>query len=191
LRPLVELTALDHRGIPRTSPRALRSPCHRRSRTAPALEREPARKRSCSSSVQTTAFSVEPTASPADLAAVARDPQDDDHRLLGHHDAVHEQPPPPRALQPPRKVLSRSAAGSRRTTVRLTALLLLPGSPPERPRLQTGFVLARRHPGEELLHHPRAQRSPSRNTATEGNVASPPASAAREGAAPARAARRR
>src|SRR6266581_1330578 len=41
------------------------------------------------------------------------------------------------------------------------ALATAPGGAPARPRLETGLVLAHRHAGKQLLHHPRGQRVPA------------------------------
>ena len=81
----------------------------------------------------------------------------------------------------------------RRTSARLTALLLLPRvRRPGRPRLQTRLVVPRGHPGQQLLHHPRAQRiaRAERGHRRQGRLLAVPARA-RGAAAPAAGARRR
>src|SRR6266704_3246119 len=108
-----------------------------------------------------------------DLATVARDPQDDDHRLLGHHDAIHEQRHHLEPVQPPRQVLVQPLPSPPHDGPTDRTLATASGGPPARPRLQTALVVARRHPGEELLHHPGGQGI-SLAKPTEGNVASPP-----------------
>jgi len=146
--PLVELTALDHRGVAEDIAERLAQPLPPSITTASALEREPARKQVLQQ--LGTDHGVLRRAQPQaqrDLAAVARDPQDDDHRLLGHHDAVHEQRHHLEPVQPPRELLAQPLP-VRRTTVRLTALLLLPGcaaravAPPD--WLRTGASTPRR-----------------------------------------------
>src|SRR5438105_15459907 len=92
---------------PKTSPSALRSPLPSsitHSTRPPSVS--PRASRSCSSSVQTTALSVEPSRTPSGTLPPARvNPQDDDHRLLGHHDAVHEQRHHLEPVQAPREML--------------------------------------------------------------------------------------
>ena len=109
-----------------------------------------------------------------DLAAVARNPQDDDYRLLGHHDAVHEQRHHPEPVQPPRQVLVQPLPSPPHDGPTDRTLATAAGGPPARRRLQTAGVVARRHPGQSCCIIRVVRGSRSRNAATEGNVASPP-----------------
>src|SRR2546426_8196880 len=74
--------------------------------------------------------------------------QDDDHRLLRHHDAVHEQRNHLEPVQTPREVLLPPPPGPPHHGPTDGALATAPGGPPARPRLETAFVVAHRHPGE-------------------------------------------
>src|SRR5213592_82690 len=145
---------------PRTSPSALRSPL------PPSITHStrpssvsPRASRPCSSSVQTTAFSVEPRRKPSGTLPPSRviprttitvcwatttpsmnsatEPVQAAHELL-----VQPLPGPPH----------HGPADSALTTA--------PGGPPARPGLETAFVVSRRHPREQLLHHPRGQQVP-------------------------------
>src|SRR5437879_2562431 len=147
---------------PKTSPSALRSPL------PPSITHStrpssvsPRASRSCSSSVQTTAFSVEPSRKPSGTLPPSRVIPRTTIAVWcatttpSMNSATISSPSSRRARY------SCSRCRVRRTTVRLTALLpTAPGGPPARPRLATAFVVAHRHPGEQLLHHPRGQRVP-------------------------------
>ena len=93
-----------------------------------------------------------------DLGPVARDPQDHDHRLLRHHDAIHEQGHHLEPLQAPRELLVQSLPGPPYHGPTDGTLAAASGAPPARPRLETVLVVAHRHSGEQLLHHPRGQQ---------------------------------
>src|SRR2546427_522015 len=58
----------------------------------------------------------------------------------------------------PRELLVQALPGPAHHAPTDGALATAAGAPPARPRLEARVVLARRHPGEELLHHPRGQR---------------------------------
>lgn len=159
----VQLAALDHgRGAEHVLQRPAHPPCRHRSRTArgrPPCSPRPTR--SWSSSVQTTAFSVDPRRSPSGAFSPSR-----------------VRPRATISLCPPTTTLSRNSARSssvtrhrlswaiktavsRPRTVRLAALLLVPRlRAPRRARLQAAGIAPRRHAQHDLLQHPRRQRIP-------------------------------
>src|SRR4029453_14164344 len=111
---------------PKTSPSALRSPLPPSiTHSTRPSSASPRASRSCSSSVHTTAFSVEPRRNPSGTLPPPR---------------VIPRPPSPPHHGAPDRALASASAG-----------------PPARPRLQTALVVARRHSGEQLLHHPGGQ----------------------------------
>src|SRR5207245_2197216 len=108
---------------PQTPPRALRSPL------PPSITHStrpssvsPRASRSCSSSVHTAAFSVEPRRNPSGILPPSRVIP---RTTITVCDAVHEQRQHLEPVQPPRQVLVQPLCRVRRTTARLTALLLL------------------------------------------------------------------
>src|SRR3989442_9807979 len=146
---------------PRTSPSALRSPL------PPSITHStrpssvsPRASRSCSSSVHTTAFYYEPSRRPSGpllpSRVIARTPITVCRATtMPSMNSATTSSPSRRRVR-----CSCSRCRVRRTTVRLTALLLLPRVGRPLGRLETAFVVAHRHPGEQLLHHPRGQRVP-------------------------------
>src|SRR3989442_1228366 len=89
-----------------------------------------------------------------DLAAFARDPQDDDHRLLGHNDTVHEQRHHLEPFQAPRQLLLEALPGPPHHCPTDGALAAPAAAPPARPRFETGVVLAGAPPPLQLLPSP-------------------------------------
>src|SRR5213592_3295906 len=147
---------------PRTSPSALRSPLppsitHS---TRPASV-SPRASRSCSSSVHTTAFSVEPSRRPSGTLSPARVIARTTITVCWATTTPSMNNATTSSSSRRRARCSCSRCRVRRTTVRLTVLLLLPRvGRPLGPRLETAVVVAHRHPGQQLLHHPRGQRVP-------------------------------
>src|SRR5437899_365879 len=143
---------------PKTSPSALRSPL------PPSITHStrpssvsPRASRSCSSSVQTTAFSVEPSRKPSGTLPPSRVIPRTTITVCCATTTPSMNSEP---VQTPREVLLQPLPGPPHHGPTDGALATAPGGPPARPRLETAFVVAHRHPGEQLLHHPRGQRVP-------------------------------
>jgi hypothetical protein len=92
------------------------------------------------------------------LAPVPGDAQGDDRRLLGDDDAVHEQGNHVEALQPSGHLRLQPLPGPADQHPADRALAAPARPPVRRPRFQARLVVSRRHPRQQLLHHPRAQR---------------------------------
>src|SRR3989449_9888866 len=176
--PLVQLAALDHRGVAEDITERLAQPLAAIDHTQhPPLERESAREQVLQQlgAHHGVLRRAQPQAQ-RDLVAVARDREDDDHRLLGHHDAVHDQRHHREVVQTSREVLAQPLPGPPHHGPTDGALATAPGGPPARPRLETAVVVAHRHtPASSCCIIRAVSGSRSRNAATDGNVASPPA----------------
>jgi cytochrome P460 len=73
------------------------------------------------------------------------------------YDAVHEQRHHLEPVQPPRQIFVQPLPSPPHHGSTDRTLATASAGPPARPRLQTALVVARRHSGKELLHHPGGQ----------------------------------
>src|SRR2546426_68732 len=132
---LVELAALNDRGVAEDIAQGLAQPLAAvdHPQRAP-VEREPAGEQILQQlgADHGVLRRAQPQAQ-RDLAAVARDPQDHDHRLLRHHDAVHEQRHHLEPVQTPREVLLQPLPGPPHHGPTDAALATAPAGPPAPP----------------------------------------------------------